>query len=95
MMVWSINLLVLAIGFLIVGMIKPHWILFWMEKPKRIAIVILSSVLFMAAAVMFGEANKEKQQQSTTQTEEISQNKADTVPTVKVEAVKEEKKEGE
>ena len=97
MMVWSINLLVLAIGFLIVGMIKPHWILFWMEKPKRMAIIILSSVLLMVAAVMFGEANKEKQQQSATQTEELSQNKADTVPTVKVEAVKEEeeKKEGE
>lgn len=90
MMVWSINLLVLAIGFLIVGMIKPHWILFWMEKPKRIAIIILSVVLFMAAAVMFGEANKEKQGESTTQTEELSQNKADTVPTVKVEVVKEE-----
>ena len=90
MMVWSINILVLAIGFLIVGMIKPHWILFWMDKPKRIAIVILSSVLFMVSAVMFGEANKEKQKIGTTQTEEVSQNKADTVPTVEVEAVKEE-----
>ena len=87
-MVWSINILVLAIGFLIVGMIKPHWILFWMDKPKRIAIIILSSVLFMAAAVMFGEATKEKQQKSATQTEELSPKKADTVPTV--EAVKKE-----
>jgi len=95
MMVWSINLLVLAIGFLIVGMIKPHWILFWMEKPKRIAIIILSVVLFMAAAVMFGEANKEKQQKSTTQIEELSPKTTDKVPTVKVEAVNEEKKEGE
>jgi len=95
MMVWSINLLVLAIGILIVGMIKPHWILFWMEKPKRIAIIILSVVLFMAAAVMFGEANKEKQQKSTTQIEELSPKTTDKVPTVKVEAVNEEKKEGE
>ncbi len=90
MMVWSINLLVLAIGILIVGMIKPHWILFWMEKPKRIAIIILSVVLFMAAAVMFGEANKEKQQISATQIEELSPKTTDTVPAVKVEAVKEE-----
>ena len=95
MMVWSINLLVLAVGILIVGMIKPHWILFWMEKPKRITIIILSVVLFMAAAVMFGEANKEKQQKSTTQIEELSPKTTDKVPTVKVEAVNEEKKEGE
>ena len=94
-MVWSINILVLAIGFLIVGMIKPHWILFWMDKPKRIAIIILSSVLFMAAAVMFGEATKEKQQKSATQTEELSPKKADTAPTVEVEAVKEEEEKKE
>ena len=87
-MVWSINLLVLAVGLLIVGMIKPQWILFWMEKPKRIAIIILSSVLFMIAAVMFGEANKEKLPKSTTQTEEPSQIEVDMTPTV--EAVKKE-----
>ena len=66
MMVWSINILVLAIGFLIVGMIKPAWILFWMDKPARFPIVILSSVLFMTAAVMFGEATQEKQQVQVT-----------------------------
>jgi len=95
MLVWSFNLLVLSVGILIVGMFKPHWILFWMEKPKRIAIIILSSVLFMVAAVMFGEANKEKQKLGTTLTEEISQNKADTIPTVEVEAGKEEEEKKE
>ncbi len=72
MMVWSINILVLAIGFLIVGMIKPNWILFWMEKPARMPIVVLSSVLFMVAAVMFGEASKAKQQAKAAQTEQLS-----------------------
>ncbi len=88
MMVWSINLLVLAVGLLIVGMFKPHWILYWMEKPKRIAIIILSSVLFMIAAVMFGEATQHKQNGSTTQTEEPTPNKVDMIPTA--EAVKKE-----
>jgi len=62
MLVWSINLLVLSVGFLIVGMIKPKWLLFWMDQPGRMPIVILSSVLFMAGATMFGEANRAKQQ---------------------------------
>ena len=90
-MVWSINLLVLAVGLLIMGMIKPQWILFWMEKPIRMPIVILSAVLFMVAAVMFGEANKEKQMLAAKKTEQVVGKKSDEVPSVAVETVKEEK----
>ena len=75
MMVWSINLFVLAIGLLIVGMIKPQWILFWMEKPGRMPIIILSVVLFMVGAVMFGEANLEKQKEKPEKTQQINQKK--------------------
>ncbi len=89
MMVWSINVLVLAIGFLIVGMIKPNWILFWMEKPARMPIVFLSVILFMASVVMFGEANNEKQLLNSKPTTEISQNKTEAVPTIVVETKKE------
>lgn len=89
-MVWSINLFVLAVGILIVGMIKPQWILFWMEKPIRMPIVILSAVLFMVAAVMFGEANKEKQTLTEKKTEQIIEKNSETVPSVAVETVKEE-----
>ncbi|MCF6202205.1 MAG: hypothetical protein L3J59_00835 [Methylococcaceae bacterium] len=60
MIILSINLLILSVGLLIVGLIKPGWILFWMEKPGRMPIIILSSVLFMVGVVMFTEANLEK-----------------------------------
>ena len=62
MMVWSINLIILSIVLFIVGMINPRWLLFWMEKPGRLPIILLTSALFMGAGVMFGEASKEKQQ---------------------------------
>ncbi len=75
MMVWSINLFVLAIGLFIVGMIKPQWILFWMEKPSRMPIVILSVILFMCGAVMFGEANLDKQKEKSEETQQIDQKK--------------------
>lgn len=90
-MVWSINLLVLAIGFLIVGMIKPQWILFWMDKPGRMPIIMLSIVLFMASATMFGEANRQKQEESAEQTQQLDPSKINTVPTVAVEPVVEAK----
>ncbi len=69
MMVWSINLLILSIGLLIVGMIKPGLILFWMETPKRMPIFMVSVVIFMSAAMMFGEANMEKQTETTQEPE--------------------------
>jgi predicted membrane channel-forming protein YqfA (hemolysin III family) len=63
MMVWSINLFVLAIGILIVGMFKPQFILFWMEKPARVPIIILSVILFMIGATMFGQASLDKKKE--------------------------------
>lgn len=87
-MVWSINLLVLAVGFLIVGMIKPQWILFWMDKPGRLPIIMLSIVLFMASATMFGEASNQKQKEGIKQAKELSPSTSETVPTVAVEIVK-------
>lgn len=62
MMVWSINLIILSIVLFIVGMINPRWLLFWMDKPSRLPIILLTSALFMGAGVMFGEASQEKQQ---------------------------------
>ncbi|MDF1582619.1 MAG: hypothetical protein RQ733_12185 [Methyloprofundus sp.] len=71
MIIWAINLLVLSIGILIVGLIKPNWLLFWMEKPSRFIIVAASIVLFMAAAVLFGEGNR----QGAPLSEVVKQNK--------------------
>jgi hypothetical protein len=89
MMVWSINILVLAIGFLIVGMIKPRWLLFWMDKPGRMPIIIFSIMLFMVAAVMFGEANIEKNTFIAEKTiATTTEKKTDSAPTVAVTPVK-------
>ena len=55
MIVLAINLIVLAFGILIVGMIKPNWILFWMDNPGRIPILFICTALFMSGAVLFGE----------------------------------------
>jgi len=72
MMVWSINLLVLAIGILVAGMIKPKWILFWMNNPSRIQIQLLAGALFMGATVLFGEANLAKQEEQVLAKKELT-----------------------
>ena len=80
---YSFNVLAISLIVLIVGMIKPKWILLWMEKPGRIAIVCISGAIFMAGMVMFGEGNKqlpqEKAQQSKEQSVQPAKNK-DEVP---------------
>jgi len=82
MMTWSINLFVLAIGFIIVGMFKPKLLLFWMDKPGRTPIVIFSIFLFMVGATMFGEANREKHEWFAEHAQQATETKADAVPTV-------------
>jgi hypothetical protein len=46
--------------FLIVGMIKPQWPLFFLQKPDRFLVLIISTVLLMITFTMFGEGNRQK-----------------------------------
>lgn len=46
--------------FFIVGMIKPKWPLFFLEKPNRFLVLVISTVLFMITATLFGEGNRQK-----------------------------------
>lgn len=46
--------------FFVVGMINPKWPLFFMKKPDRFLILIISTVLFMVSATLFGEGNRRK-----------------------------------
>jgi len=61
MIIWAFNLMVLAIGIFITGMFKPQLVLFWWEEkePSRLVIVVFCSLILMAAAIMYGEGNKQ------------------------------------
>jgi hypothetical protein len=54
----GISLLLLAVIIFIVGMIKPKWILLWMDNPSRMIIAAIGMVLFMIGAVLYGEGMK-------------------------------------
>ncbi len=60
-MVWAINLIIIAVFVFIIGMIKPKWIFFWLEKSDRLQVVMLTAAIFMAGATLFGQATREKQ----------------------------------
>lgn len=74
---YSFNIFILSLIVLAVGMFKPKWILLWMDKPGRLPVVMIASVLFMAAAVMFGEGNKQIQQEKAQTSKTQSLQKGD------------------
>lgn len=55
----SFNIGALTLLFFVVGMIKPKWPLFFMEKPSRWLIAIITTVCIMVVMTMYGEANKQ------------------------------------
>lgn len=57
----AINIFIYSLLTLIIGLYKPKWALFWMKKPDRFMVIIISSVLFMTAATLFGEGNRTRQ----------------------------------
>lgn len=67
---YAFNVFILSLVVLGVGMFKPKWILLWMDKPGRLPVAMIVAVLFMAAAVLFGEGNKQLQQEKAQQTKQ-------------------------
>jgi uncharacterized membrane-anchored protein YitT (DUF2179 family) len=61
MILHAINLGILTLLFFVVGMIKPKWPLFFMEKPSRWLITIITTILFMAVMTMYGEGHRQAQ----------------------------------
>ncbi len=47
--------------FLIVGLIKPNWALFFMKTPNRFMVVVFTVILFMIIATIYGEGIRRKE----------------------------------
>jgi cell division protein FtsB len=79
MIVAGINLLIIGVLILTIGLINPKWLLVWIDKPGRLPIVMLASVVFMIGLTLFGEGTKQKQRALAQQ--EVSQ-QAEEAPSV-------------
>ena len=51
----AIDLGIITILFFVIGMIKPQWPLFFMKTPNRFIIVVVTTILFMITATLYGE----------------------------------------
>ena len=75
----AINFFIYTTIFFVIGMIKPNWALFFMKKADRFMVLIISIVLFMVAATLFGEGTREEKAAESTSSKTLD----DSVPVVK------------
>ena len=55
MITGAINLGLLTLLIFFLGMYKPNWPLFFMKEPNRFIILVITTIIFMATATLYGE----------------------------------------
>jgi len=64
---YAFDLAIWTVLFFITGMYKPQWPLFFMKKPDRFLILIISTVLVMITFTLYGEGNRRAKLESAKQ----------------------------
>jgi hypothetical protein len=64
---YAFDLAIWTALFFITGMYKPQWPLFFMKKPERFLILIITTVLVMITFTLYGEGNRRAKQELTNQ----------------------------
>jgi len=55
---YAFDLAIWTVLFFITGMYKPQWPLFFMKKPERFSILIITMILVMITLTLYGEGNR-------------------------------------
>lgn len=55
---YAFDLGIWTILFFIIGMYKPQWPLFFLKKPNRFIIVVITTILVMITLTLYGEGNR-------------------------------------
>jgi uncharacterized membrane-anchored protein YitT (DUF2179 family) len=61
MILQAINLGILTVLFFVIGMIRPSWALFFLEKPTRWLVTVITTIFFMIVMTLYGEGHKQAQ----------------------------------
>ncbi|MDD2725368.1 MAG: hypothetical protein PHH59_15285 [Methylovulum sp.] len=65
----SFDLALWTILFFIIGMIKPKWPLFFLKKPDRFLILVISTVLVMISLTLWGEGTRREKEAKALKTD--------------------------
>jgi hypothetical protein len=62
MVAYAFDLGLWTLIFFIVGMFKPQWPLFFLKKPDRFIIVVLTTIFVMMTFTLYGEGTKREKE---------------------------------
>jgi|GEM_PF-1002003 len=77
MLIFLKSLVVVSILIVIVGLIKPKWIVFWMKQPDRLTATAVGLLLFMASWTGIAKMTMKPKSLSAAQHSERSERPAD------------------
>jgi len=63
MLLAALNLMLITVLIFIAGMIKPRWVLFFLDKPSRTQILSITLVLVMISVTMYGQGISDKKKE--------------------------------
>lgn len=64
----SFDLAMWTILFFVIGMIKPGWPLFFLKKPDRFLIAVITAVFVMITLTLWGEGNRRAKEEQAAKT---------------------------
>ncbi|MCX7083276.1 MAG: hypothetical protein NT008_07950 [Methylococcales bacterium] len=77
---YAFDLAIWTALFFIMGMYKPQWPLFFMKKPERFLILIITTVLVMITFTLYGEGNRRAKIELTNQHPTTQESASSPVP---------------
>lgn len=76
-------LVVLSILILIIGLIKPKWVLFWMKEPSRVLVSGIALLMFMGSMTGWSQFTVKPKPQSERERTQEELNNLNLGPSVK------------
>lgn len=66
--------------FFLVGMYKPQWPLFFLKKPDRFLIVVITTIFVMITFTLYGEGHRQAELEKEKITQLVAPEKTATAP---------------
>jgi hypothetical protein len=58
MVIYAFDLGIWTLLFFLIGMFKPQWPLFFLKKPDRFMILVITTILVMITFTLYGEGTR-------------------------------------
>lgn len=80
MILFAFNLAIWTFLFFVIGMFKPQWPLFFMKKPDRFIVLVITTILVMITFTLYGEGHKQAEAEEKAKKPVIEKTESTLIP---------------